>query len=214
MRPAAPLLLPVVLPTAGLSPDLGARERVMRQRTSARTALFASAARSRAELGALAQDERGAPLASNGWHWSLSHVRSRVAGVVARAPVGIDVERVQPRRSELVRAVTSHEELQLFGGFDWRAFARTWTAKEAVLKKAGCGLAELSACRVLAVPDGRRLLVAHRGRAHVVHQVTVADEPHGSGAVWVVAVTVDQDAEVRWCVERAPAPSEREGGRP
>lgn len=162
-------LVPFVLPTQVDALELKGAARVRQQSRRAREALALSAAACRAALGPLEKDGEDAPLPSNGWHWSLAHAREFAAGVVCREPVGIDVEKVEPRRPDAVASVTSHDELLLFGGFTWRVFFRAWTAKEAVLKKAGCGIAELAHARLVAVND-HGCVVAHRGREHFVHQ--------------------------------------------
>ena len=158
----------VLLPTHAERVHKG-RLRVAHLAAVARRALAASAEESGAALGELEKDANDAPLPSCGWHWSISHAAHWAAGVVARVPVGIDVERVEPVAQEVVAEVATREELDLFDGFSWLAFARLWTAKEAVLKKAGCGLSELSGCRLVAAP-GLAVVVHHRGRDHFVHQ--------------------------------------------
>ena len=82
-----------------------------------------------------------------GRHWSVSHDAWWSAAVVGRARVGIDVERLQSRREEMVDALISDAEREhLAAGLDATVFARIWTAKEAVLKSVGVGLGELSRC--------------------------------------------------------------------
>jgi hypothetical protein len=73
-----------------------------------------------------------------------------------------------------------------------------------VLKKARVGLADLARCVVVACPDETRMIVAHGGRDHVVHQCT--------RALHVASVTHDgaQDLEVEWrwhSEDRAGAPA-------
>jgi 4'-phosphopantetheinyl transferase len=163
--------------------DLRGRARIAAQSALARRALALSAASCGAVLGMLEKDGEDAPLPSHGWHWSLSHSTGFAAGAVCPAPVGIDVEEIRPRRVDVVGRVSSRAELELLGGFSWHAFVRVWTAKEAVLKKAGVGLLELAWCRLVAAPDENRLIVHHRGRDHVVRQSTHAEH--------VAAVTHD-----------------------
>lgn len=180
----------VVLPAA--SNDLRGRAQVAAQSQLARTALERSARDAGATLAELAKDSEDAPLPSNGWHWSLSHTTRFAAGAVCRNPIGIDVEEIAPRKQEIVPRVTSRAELELLGGFQWDRFMRVWTAKEAVLKKAGCGLLELSRCTLVAVPDGDSMVLQHRGREHFVHQRTRARH--------VASLTHDGDPslDLRW----------------
>jgi 4'-phosphopantetheinyl transferase len=187
-------LCPVILANEK-SRDVKGLERVERQRRRAIEALHCSERESGAELAVLEKDADDAPLASNGWHWSISHTSDFSAGIVSRARVGIDIESVSRRRLELVTAVASPTERELFPEFGAREFVRVWTAKEAVLKKAGIGLAELSAARVLSVPNDQCLIVAHRGRRHLAHQW----EHDGH----VAAISTDDagDLEVHWTWE-------------
>jgi 4'-phosphopantetheinyl transferase len=183
--------------------ELRGAERVAAKAARAREAVELSARATGAELGALAKDVEGAPLASNGWHWSLSHADHFAAGAVARSIVGVDVEHIEPRNQDVVPRVTSRDELELLGGFRWETFFRVWTAKEAVLKKTRVGLADLARCLIVACPDDERMIVAHGGRDHVVHQRTRGRH--------VAAVTHDgaQDLEIVWSFDaggRAGAP--------
>lgn len=185
-------LVPVMRMTPGQGRDLPPAQRVRNQRRAAREACVGSARRLGLELAELAQDEAGVPLPVDGWHWSVSHTRAVVCGVVHAAPVGIDVERIQPRSQAVVRASAGREEYDVTGGFSWRSFTRVWSAKEAVLKKAGCGLTELSRCTIVSSPSPVAMVVHHRDRLHHVHQSL----QHGH----VVSITADgsDDAEIHW----------------
>ncbi len=189
------VLRPVLMPAAPETAHLRGAERVAEQSRHARLALARSAQRSDAQLGPLEKDEHDAPLPSLGWHWSISHARGFSAGVVARAPVGIDIEAITQRKPEIVPKVASREELELLGGFRWETFFQVWTAKEAVLKKAGCGILELSRCTLVAATGPELLIVAHRGREHVVR--SILRHRH------VAAISCDADFEVDWCVDSA-----------
>lgn len=192
----------VVLRAAPLAMrELRGRERVQAQSALAREALARSALVSGARLGRLEKDAEDAPLPSNGWHWSVSHAGTVAAGVVARARVGVDVEPIEPRRSDLVARVTSRDELELLGGFSWDAFAHVWTAKEAVLKKAGCGLLELSRCRLVAIEGAERFVLHHRASDHVVHLVRV------DGHVAALAHDGAADVAIAWSGDLVPAAS-------
>ena len=192
----------VLLPYSAADAVLAGRARVVAQSRRAREALALSAEASGAQLGALEKDAEDAPLPSNGWHWSISHGRGYAAGVVARQRVGLDVERVEVRNPDVVSRVTTRFELELLGGFTWEAFVRVWTAKEAVLKKAGVGLLELSRCTIVAVPDAESMVVHHRGRDHRMHQCTrdhhvaavTHDDPASTGIEWAWAGTTSSTA--------------------
>ncbi|MBL8861503.1 MAG: 4'-phosphopantetheinyl transferase superfamily protein [Planctomycetes bacterium] len=171
---------------------LSGAERVAARSAHARSALALAAQHTGAALGPLTKGEHDAPRPSNGWHWSISHARGLSAGVVARAPVGVDVEAIAPRRQETVRRAAAREELELLGGFTWESFFRLWTAKEAVLKKAGCGILELARCRLVAAPAPDVLVLEHRGSAHETRL-----------CVWqghAAAVSCDAAFEVAWAL--------------
>lgn len=182
----------VFLRLAPAEVELAPRERVALASGRAREALAEAARRSGAVLAALEKDARDAPLPSNGWHWSLAHAGQCVAGVVCRQPVGVDLEPVVERRPELVAAALAPAERDRLAPFGASSFVRGWTAKEAVLKKLGVGLTELSRCRIVSVDVGRGVLeLEHDGREHRVHETEF-------GGV-VAALSFDgPDRPVRW----------------
>jgi 4'-phosphopantetheinyl transferase len=188
-------ICPVILAIPKGGPEVKGLQRVERQRQRALAALRCSERESGAELAALEKNADDAPIVSNGWHWSISHTSAFSAGVVSRAPIGIDIESVVQRRLEVVTAVASRAERELFPDFGAREFVRVWTAKEAVLKKAGVGLTELSSARVLSVPNDQCMILAHRGRRHLAHQWEYLGH--------VAAISSDDagDLEVHWTWE-------------
>jgi len=179
-------------PTPGQGQHLPSAVRVSNQRRAAREACRSSAQRLGLRLAKFPMDASGAPQPVDGWHWSVSHTKGMVCGIVYPAPVGIDVERVQRRRSEIVAATASQVEFDVLGGFRWHNFTRIWSAKEAVLKKAGCGLTELSRCVLVAAPSARALVLHHRDAMHFVHQCF----QHGHFVS--IAADIADDAEIRW----------------
>ena len=120
-------------------------------------------------IGTLEKGEHGAPIPVNGVYWSISHKDEYVAGIAARCPVGIDLERVKPVGTALFNKVCSTDGRDPFLLFqqDHMAvqesadlFFRVFTAKEAVVKSQGVGLSELSAVKVIHVVDRFQLQVA------------------------------------------------------
>ena len=150
-------------------------ERVRLQRAASRRALAHSAQLCGAPEAGWAKDEGGAPVARDGLFWSVSHKPNWVAAVIADQPVGIDIERVAPRRSVLHDAVADLVEWQRVGGHDWPFFFRVWTAKEATLKSRGAGIGEFLACRVVDASGDREMTLTHRGRTTRVRHYCVDD---------------------------------------
>ena len=70
-----------------------------------------------------------------GSRWfSLSHSGGLALCALSGGPVGVDVERVRPRRAGLPAYVLSPAELARFDG-SWEEFYRLWTLKEAWCKR-------------------------------------------------------------------------------
>ncbi len=107
----------------------------------------------------LARDPQGLDFTTNdygkpalstagGLQFNLSHCRDRVLiGLTRRLPIGVDLERIRPlpNRYALATHCCSADELNWLAGRSAsdqdRDFFRIWTAKEAVLKTLGTGLA-------------------------------------------------------------------------
>ena len=67
-------------------------------------------------------------------HFNLSHSGGLALCGVGEHPLGVDVERVRPRREGLARYVLSEEEYAWFTlrGGDWGSLYTLWTLKEAL----------------------------------------------------------------------------------
>ena len=85
-------------------------------------------------------------------HFNLSHSGGLALCAVGGAPLGVDVERVRPRRAGLAEYALSPEEYRWYqaGGGGWGRFYTLWTLKEARVKCTGQGLRQLA--RDIAVP--------------------------------------------------------------
>jgi 4'-phosphopantetheinyl transferase len=187
---AGPELNAVILSVPVSAGALSPRERVAFLSRYARKALQMSAAASDLEIGAAFKDPNGRPLPVKGVYWSLTHKPAYVGAIVARSRIGIDIENVVQRKTEaLFRKVADPEEWALIGVRSWEGFHRYWTAKEAVLKADGTGLAGLSDCRVVAIPDAHSLIVQFKRRRMAV------DHLYFDGHVASVAKTA---GAVRW----------------
>lgn len=123
----------------------------------------AAAARALAALG-LVDPPRipdGAPLPLGGTYWTASHTQGAAGAAVAPFPVGLDLERARELRMELARRFLSPSEPRI-------APLVAWTAKEALLKKLGLGIAGLSRCTIVARESDERLRLAFDGQRHDV----------------------------------------------
>lgn len=151
-------LHPVILPIPPEDQRLRGRARVLAQSRRAREALALCCEASGVSLGPLTTGARGAPIPFDNTYWSLSHKSRFVAAVVGPTPIGIDIEEVRPRNEELYGYVAVAAEWAL-ADRNWETFFRYWTAKEAVLKTAGVGLAHLKKARIHALLGKDYLLV-------------------------------------------------------
>lgn len=146
------------------------RVRVRRQSEYARAALRDCAQRCGAPLDGWQQNADGAPLPNDDWYWSISHKPRMAVAAIARAPVGVDVEAIAPRRIELYDQVARDEEWNIVGGRTWENFFALWTAKESVMKANGCGIGHLSKCRIAARTPDAFLLHFDRCSWRVIHR--------------------------------------------
>jgi 4'-phosphopantetheinyl transferase len=164
-------IYPVILLVPPDARELTPRRRAQFLSRHAREALRISAERMHVELGPLEKDPRGAPLPFSGHFWSLTHKPDYVAGVVAPAVVGIDLEKIRSCSAALFRKTASEEEWALMPGGDReQAFFRYWTAKEAVLKTGGEGIKDLSRCRITRIAGDSRLFLDYAGCTWPVDQ--------------------------------------------
>jgi len=118
----------------------------------------------------LPADKSGAPLPRDGWHWSTTNTRGLIGALVAPCPVALDAEWVRRPRLDEIRSAFDPDELARVGASPGPAELAVWTAKEAVLKLTGVGLAGLPGCRVVEREGPGLLRVTLDRRAFRVRQ--------------------------------------------
>lgn len=79
------------------------------------------------------------------FHFNISHTRTHIAIALHRAPVGVDIESPRPYKAKLCERFFHPREASLLRGLpkekQSEGFTRIWTAKEAVVKQSGQGIA-------------------------------------------------------------------------
>jgi hypothetical protein len=135
------------------------------------------------------RDPRGAPAPVRGWHASLADTRGAVVGLLAPLPAAVDVEWIERPRWEVARErFRSDGDLVTLGSSAREDVLALWTAKEAVLKLAGIGLADLAHVPLIE-RHGETFTLVHRGNRRCVRVVR-------HGAHLVAVATVDETIEV------------------
>ena len=163
-------IYPVILAVPDEVGDFKPRDRVKFLSRHARQALRLSAQKSNMTLGELKQDETGAPLPSNDVYWSITHKTQYVGGVVAPAPIGIDIERIRDCSPGLFAKTAGEPEWALANmeNSSLITFFRYWTAKEALVKTSGTGLKDLRKCQVTRIIDDRHLELHYSERQWLI----------------------------------------------
>lgn len=182
-------LHPMILTVPVSDRQLTGRKKVQHLSTLARRALARSCQVSGVRLDTLPKDEKGAPLPINGVHWSLTHKSDAVGAVAAPLPVGIDLEIIRPISFPMFAKVADEKQWALLTGDRQRNFFRLWTAKEAVLKAVGQGIAGLTRCRVVAIIDDTHMELIYEGVHWVVEQAWFANR---------IAAVTPYDFDVHW----------------
>ncbi|MBW2605395.1 MAG: 4'-phosphopantetheinyl transferase superfamily protein [Deltaproteobacteria bacterium] len=156
------LICPVILAVPNKKQQLMGREKVSFLSRHARRALEISAQKRKIQLGDLEKNENGAPLPFNGNYWSVTHKTEYVGGVIARARIGIDLEKIRPVKEALYRKTARESEWGLSATDKMALFFRFWTSKESVLKASGTGIRDLLKCRIKRIIDDRHLVVNYK----------------------------------------------------
>ncbi len=194
IRKKAGTLHPVILSLDRSRQQPAGRQRVKALSLIARQAVKLSSQISALPLDVLKKNSAGAPQPSRGIYWSLAHKTEKVAGVVAAGPVGIDIEKIRTVHGGLFKRIADNSEWEIVGGKNTEALFRIWTAKEAVLKAEGRGLAGLALCRLTGVSGKTDLVLEYGGRHWTVVQRWIADG-------FIAALTIDSGQQVKWHIE-------------
>ncbi len=201
---SASTLFPVVLKVPESVQGLAPLHRGRVLGLLARQSVLLSARQAGLTIGGFLKGDGGRPLPWRGVHWSLTHKPFYVAGVVSFFPVGIDLETVKSVSTGVFHRICPDEEAALFHGVPREtAFFRCFTAKEAVLKRHGVGLAGLNAVSVRQVPGAMHLDLYYKGAFSPVehfwvdgHVVSIAGDR--TDVIWT---TVMIDAHGRFISE-------------
>ncbi len=185
---------PVILAVPHRYRSLTGRQGVKMLSMLARQALEICAKKSQIQLGALAKDDRGVPQPFDNLHWSLTHKPKYVGAIISLQPTGIDVEKIKPISNAMFNRIATDAEWQLEAERSEKLFFRYWTAKEAVLKAEGLGMAGLSRCTVKRLNDQYHLEVVCRGKPYLIEHIYF--DGH-------IASVVQNRLESRWTIQQA-----------
>jgi len=169
-------------------------QQVGAQRGAAREALRECARKCGAPIKGWVKNAADVPLSNDGWFWSIAHKRRYAVAAISDRPVGVDIEELAARPRRLHGLIASEEEWRILGDNSWHSFFRLFTAKEAVLKKHGCGIGRLLECRVAGIDDAGRMVLAFSNHDHVVI--------HRECDKHIIAVS-GGDTNVRWMLPDA-----------
>jgi 4'-phosphopantetheinyl transferase len=164
-------IYPVVLQVSPQDSKLKGRELVKTLSSLARNALELSAQKCQLQLGELKKDDHGVPLPFHGHYWSLTHKPRYVGAVISHQKTGIDIEEVRSMSDPMFKRVASEQEWRLGGGRSETLFFRFWTAKEAVLKAEGVGMAGLSNCVVTRLSGQQYLEITYQQKRYLIEHV-------------------------------------------
>ncbi len=186
-------IFPVILPVPLKDQRLKGRERVVALSCLARQALEICAEKGRLRLGKLEKNVDGVPLPFDGHYWSLTHKPKYVGAVISLKKTGIDIEEVRVVSNPMFQRVADDREWRLGGSRSEMLFFRFWTAKEAVLKAEGVGMAGLSKCVVHRLRNRQHLEISYQDTRYLIEQVYFNGH---------IAAVVKNKREIQWTIRR------------
>jgi 4'-phosphopantetheinyl transferase len=120
----------------------------------------------------LEKGENGQPLPSNNVFWSVTHKGEYAGGLVSESVAGIDIEKIKNISPALFDRIVNHNEKKCFNSEkDSIIFFRCFTAKEAVLKSVGVGLAGLSDILIIKVDDSLNIRLKYKDTKYWVEHI-------------------------------------------
>ncbi len=161
-------VFPVIVAVPEKERQLQGRQKVVTLSRLARRALEMSAEKTGVSFINPVKDKKGVPLPFNGYHWSLSHKREYVGGVIGRERIGIDIEKIRECSPGLFKKTADQSEWDLGNDDRFTLFFRYWTSKEAVLKAVGTGIKGLSKCTIVKIVDDHTLVACYRNQNWIV----------------------------------------------
>jgi 4'-phosphopantetheinyl transferase len=186
-------LFPVILSVPPERRLLQGREKVLFLSQYARSAAERSAEKAGIGITEFLKNEKGTPLPFLGYHWSVSHKPEYVAGVVSLTKIGIDIEKIRPYSTGLEKKVADENEWALYPVDRSELLFRYWTAKEAVLKTMGIGLAGLSSCKIRKNNVKDHMTVCFQDHDYQIEHF--AFDNH------VAAIVTDDNTRVEWILD-------------
>ena len=96
-------------------------------------------------IGDYSYNEYGKPL-SDEKRFNITHSHSVVVLALCEYDIGVDIERIEERKDNLAKYISTQEELDYIKGF--REFFEVWTSKESLMKCIGVGIR----CKVKEIP--------------------------------------------------------------
>ena len=109
----------------------------------------------------------------NNSYWSISHKHGRIAAAVDGRPLGIDIEKIQPK-DPLLFNIFDQKEWEILEQKKWPQFYRGWTAKEATLKTLSLGLDQHANVHIVKNSDNMLLLAYEK--QHITANIFKEDD--------------------------------------